>query len=443
MSPWPHLTPGDKRAVMEALDGEVLGGVFGPKVVAFEKDWAAYVGVRHALMVNSGTAALHMAVAAADVGPGDEVVVPAFTFEATALAVLHHNAIPVFADIDLETATMDVASFQEHITPRTRAVIPVHLFGLPADMDDISNVARRHGLVVIEDAAQAPGALYKGKKVGSLGDMAAFSLNATKNIHAIEGGIFVTDRDDFRDKAALMRIFGERLSPDRPREYRSYGMGWNYRSTELNAALAHSQLPRLDAENELRRANANYLSRHLSQIPGIVVPRLPRDRTSAVYLYPVRVHPQDLGVVFPLDRFRNAVVAALRAEGVQTRPLWESLVPMQPLWQLQKGYGRRCPWSCPFYEGEPITYRDEEYPQAVEFTKSHLCIYGLWPPNGERLMRLIVDAFEKVFANVGEVVELAQSREWDVADWRTMALWESSSPLRSPEEDRLPRKRAQ
>jgi dTDP-4-amino-4,6-dideoxygalactose transaminase len=362
-----------------------------------------------------------MAVAAADVGPGDEVIVPSFTFEATALAVLHHNGIPIFTDIDLDTANMDPQSLAERITPRTRAVIPVHLFGLPAKMDEIRALATKHGLLVIEDAAQAHGARYRGRKVGSLGDMGAFSLNATKNMHSAEGGIFVTNNDEFRDKAALMRMFGERIFVDRSREYQAYAMGWNYRSTEINAALAHSQLPRLEAGNELRRANATYLSLRLSQIPGIVVPRLPEDCVSAMYMYHVRLQPEELALAdIPVDHFRNALVAALRAEGVEARPLWESLVPLQALWQLQKGYGQGCPWSCPYYKAQPIAYHVEDYPRALQFARSHLCVYGTWPPNDESLMRLFVDAFEKLFEHLDEIVEIARSQKWDPVDWSRM-----------------------
>ena len=277
---WPMITAEDKAAVQAALDSGIVSGPYAPQVKALEDEWARYCGVRHALTTNSGTAALHTAVAAGGIGTGDQVITTAFTFLATALAVLQNNAVPVFVDIDPRTYNIDPDKIEERITARTRAIIPVHIHGCPADMDRILAIARKHRLLVIEDAAQAHGSTYKGKKVGGIGDMGIFSFQASKNLPAGEGGIFVTNREELKERANRFRMFGEDVresdkkafDPARPldgvREYNSLMMGWMYRSNELTAALARSQLRRLDASLAQTRRNAAYLTEHLGKIPG-------------------------------------------------------------------------------------------------------------------------------------------------------------------------------
>jgi perosamine synthetase len=256
---WPVFTDEDKTAVLAVLDSAIVNGPYAPQVKALEEEWGRYCDVRYALSTNSGTAALHTAVAGAGIGTGDQVITTAFTFLATALAILHNNAVPVFVDIDPRTFNIDPARIEERITARTKAIIPVHIHGVPADMDRILAVARKHGLIVIEDAAQAHGSTYKGKKVGGIGDMGCFSFQGSKNLPSGEGGMFVTNREEFKERANRFRMFGEDIresdkkafDPSRPldgvREYNSLMMGWMYRTTELTAALCRSQLRRLDA----------------------------------------------------------------------------------------------------------------------------------------------------------------------------------------------------
>ena len=281
---WPIITADDKAAVQVALDSGIVSGPYAPQVKALEEEWARYCGVRHALTTNSGTAALHTAVAAGGIGTGDQVITTAFTFLATALAVLQNNAVPVFVDIDPQTYNIDPNKIEERITARTRAIIPVHIHGCPADMDRILAIARKHRLLVIEDAAQAHGSIYKGKKVGGIGDMGIFSFQASKNLPAGEGGMFVTNREELKERANRFRMFGEDVresdkkafDPTRPldgvREYNSLMMGWMYRSNEMTAALTRSQLTRLDASLAQTRRNAAYLTEHCGKIPGIIPP---------------------------------------------------------------------------------------------------------------------------------------------------------------------------
>ncbi len=414
---WPIITEEDRAAVLTALDSGILNGPYAPQVKALEEEWARYCAVRYALTTNSGTAALHTAVAAAGIGTGDQVITTAFTFLATALAVLQHNAVPVFVDIDPATYNIDPAKIEARITSRTKAIIPVHIHGLPADMDRIMTIARKYGLFVIEDAAQAHGATYKGKKVGSIGDMACFSFQGSKNLPAGEGGIFVTDREDLKDRANMFRMFGEDIresdgkafDPSRPldgvREYNSLMLGWMYRTTELTAALCRSQLRRLDESLVNTRANATYLTEHLGRIPGITPPFVPPDCTSSFYQYRIRLSPRAAGSNLPPKEFRLKVLAALKAEGVEVS-LWQTVpVPGQTLFQKQTGYGLSCPWKCPL--GQEVKYDLAEYPETLRLLQDSLVIgshsYPLFPQPLE-LMRRYVEAFQRVFANLDQVL---------------------------------------
>jgi dTDP-4-amino-4,6-dideoxygalactose transaminase len=400
IKPWPWITDEDKKAVMEALDQASPWRYPAPNVQALEKEWAEYVGMKFCLVANSGTAALHMAVAAAGIGPGDEVLVPAFTFLASASCVLHSNGIPIFVDIEPETATIDPSKIEERITDHTKAIMAVDIHGVPADYDAINAIARKHGLAVIEDGAQAHGSIYKGKKVGALGDMAGCSLNGSKNLSALgEGGVFTTDDPKCRELAERVRMFGEVITPGEPRRYNAYMMGWNYRLDELEAAFARSQLRRLDEMTAARQKNCEYLTGRLSQLPGIEPPFTPPDRTHSYFFYVFRVKPQALGLDVPVAQFRDGVHKALVAEGVPVQRWQTVVVPAQSLFQIRDGYGKGCPWSCPFSR-PGITYDPAEYPESEKLIEEFLAlghsVGGLGPPNGLDLMKLYADAFEKV-----------------------------------------------
>ncbi|HAH86784.1 MAG TPA: hypothetical protein DCL60_05375, partial [Armatimonadetes bacterium] len=205
---WPIITDDDRRLINEVLDSGIVAGGTAPQVKGLEKEWAEYTGAKYCLTTCSGTAALHMALAALGVGPGDEVITSAFTFLASASCAIHQNAIPVFVDIDPKTYNMDPAKLEAAITPRTKVIIPVHIQGLPADMDPIMKIAKKHNLAVIEDACQAHGATYKGRMVGTIGDIGCFSLNNFKNVSGGEGGLFITNNESLKEKAGLVRCFG-------------------------------------------------------------------------------------------------------------------------------------------------------------------------------------------------------------------------------------------
>lgn len=403
---WPIITKEDKDAVMRVLDREVVWGAYAPEVVGLQEDFARYIGSEYCIAVNSGTAALHMAIAAAGIGPGDEVITPAFSFLASAIAAMHHNAVPVFVDIEPKTYNIDFKKIEEKITQRTRAIIPVHIHGLPCDMDEILQIARRHNLVVIEDAAQAHGSTYKDKKAGNLGDMAIFSLNSTKNLAGGEGGLFVTNSEEYRGKANMVRVFGEYLRPNEGRKYMAYSMGWNYRTQELPAAFARSQLRRLDKYNAIAQRNGEYLSRQLRGIKGVTPPYISQDRTTVYHKYRVRLNPSELGVNASGIKFRDAVMEALQAEGVDT-VLWQTVpIPAQPLFQLKQGYGKGCPWNCKYYQGN-VNYDVCNYPETVKLLENSLVICSEPHPifaQPLELMKYYVEAFHRVFDNIDEVV---------------------------------------
>ena len=404
---WPPVGPAEREAINRVLDRKVFWGGYSPEVKALQQEFAAYIGRKHCWATNSGTAALHIASAAAGVGPGDEVITTALTFVASALAALHHNGIPVFVDIDPKTYNIDPAKIEAKITKKTKAIIPVHLHGLPADMDEINAIARKHNLLVIEDACQAHGATYKGKKAGALADMAAFSLNGSKNLPGGEGGLFVTDRDDLMKRADFVRVLGEDISEDVERDYDAFEIGWMYRYNELGAAFVRARLKSLDQENAQRRANAEYLSKHLGALPGIIPPYVPADRTSAWHLYRLRFDPKALGLSVSPNDFRARVQKALRAEGMQANRWQNRPVPGQQLFQRRQGYGAGCPWTCPYGEGSKVIYDPADYPETQRLVEDSIVLHSaFYPPNGREQMERYIATFKKLWDNLDELMDI-------------------------------------
>ncbi len=401
IKPWPHITDADRQAVMEVLSSDSINEQRKIQSEALSQEWAAYVGRKYCIPTNSGTAALHMCIAALGIEPGDEVIVPAFTFWATAAAVLHHNAIPIFVDIDPKTFCIDPAQIEAKLSERTKAVIAVHIHGMPADMDSILAVTKQHGLKVIEDAAQAHGSRYKDVPCGAIGDVAGFSTQMSKTLTTgSEGGLFVTDNEDYHKQAALLQYFGELVVPGRERqeqEYNAFGLGWMYRGDVFGQAFIRSQLKRLDTNNALRIRNCNFLTEHLSKIKGIETPYVPPQCESVFYNYVVGVKPDELGLSVSPRVFREKVQEALAAEGLHVGQWQRRPVPAQEIFQAQIGYGGGCPWTCG--HAQPVEYRTEDYPNATAFIDSHFYLFDVNPPNDLDVMKLYVEAFEKVMDN--------------------------------------------
>lgn len=424
IKPYPHITDADRAAVMEVLAGESINEQRTIQNSMLAEEFAAYVGANHCIPTNSGTSALHMAIAALGIEPGDEVIVPAFTFWASAAAVLHHNAIPVFVDIDPLTFCLDPESLEEKISERTRAIMPVHIHGLCADMDAIWEVARRHDLKVIEDACQAHGALYKGRPAGTLGDAAGFSLQVSKPLTTgSEGGLFVTDDEVTSTRAALVQYFGESVETGSERasqQYNAYSVGWMYRGDVFGQAFARSQLRRLDELNAARISNCEHLSSLLEQIPGVSGPHVPEGSRHVFYNYVIRLDPRELGLDVSAGWLRERVQHALIAEGVSAGQWQRVPVPAQAVFQQRVGYGRGCPWRC---WDSAVEYRAEDYPRALEFLESHCYLLDVSYPNDSALMDLYAEALHKVLTKVDELPE--PDRDSQERMWTERHPWEA------------------
>jgi dTDP-4-amino-4,6-dideoxygalactose transaminase len=273
-------------AIREVIDSAAFAG--GPFVAAFEEDFASYCDARHVIGVGSGTEALWLVLLALGVGPGDEVITVPNSFMATAEAITYCGAKPVFVDIDERTYTMDPAGLDQAVTARTKAIIPVHLFGQPADIDPILEFARKRGLFVVEDAAQAHGAVYKGRKVGTLGDAACFSFYPGKNLGAFgEAGAVVTNSDDLQEKVRILRDHGQ------IRKYHHTMVGWNGRMDGIQGAILRIKLRHLEGGNQLRRFHAARYDAALQGIEGVVTPFRAASALHVYHIYAIRVQGRD------------------------------------------------------------------------------------------------------------------------------------------------------
>ena len=271
----------EKQAVMKVLDSGNLSQFLGawhkdfyggPTVQQFEKDWTSFVGSKFAISVNSNTSGLFTAIGACGIAPGDEVIVSPYTMSASALAPIIYGAVPVFADVDYDNFGLNPESVERCITPRTKAILVVHIFGNPAKMDEIMTIARKHNLFVIEDCAQAPMSTYKGKPVGTIGDIGIFSLNYHKHIHTGEGGVIITNNDNLAERIYLIRNHGENVVEPKGVKDVFNTHGFNYRMTEIEAAVGIEQLKKLPVLIEERLKNAAYFAHELGKIDGITPP---------------------------------------------------------------------------------------------------------------------------------------------------------------------------
>ncbi len=402
----------EAEAVANVIRSGIVWGTFAPETSAFEREFAQYEGTKYAIFMSSGTAALHCAMAAAGVQPGDEVITSPHTFVGSASCILQQGAIPVFVDIDPRTYTMDPSKIEQKISKATKVIEPVHIYGLPADMDAVQKVADAHDLVVVEDSCQAHGAEYKGKKVGSVGDMGTFSFNGTKNMQTGEGGMFVTNSDEFAGTSEKVRIFGESLRPGVPRPYMAGGMGWNYKSNEITAALGRVQLSRLDETNAARIAMSEFLTRRIGKLSGLIPPFIPNYAKSVYHYYKIRVDPTKVSSKLSPKDFRDRVVVALQAEGVRAAIWCARPIYMQPVFQSREGWGKGFPWKSP-YVTRDVTYPEGLCPVAERISNETFNL-SLHPPNGLDLMEQYAQAFEKVMGNAGELeqVKVPPWEEW-------------------------------
>ncbi|HUT90448.1 MAG TPA: DegT/DnrJ/EryC1/StrS family aminotransferase [Thermoguttaceae bacterium] len=385
---WPIFGDEEERRLLAALKSGKWGKIDGSEVKQFEKRFAEYHGAKHGVAVVNGTTGLRLALLATGIEAGDEVIVPPFTFLATASTVIEVNATPVFADLQLDTFNIDPAAIEAAITPRTRVIVPVHLGGLPCDMDAILDVARRHSLMVLEDCAHAHGAAYKGRRVGSFGNMAMFSFQGSKNLNSGEGGIVLTSDDELAARLWSLHNCGRR--PGRA-WYEHFVLGGNNRLSEFQGAILHAQWERFEEQAQRREENGLYLDERLSSIPGIHPQARTADCTRHAYhLFPFRIDPAELGAS------REAFLEALNGEGIPAAaaypvPLYRQPVFEQLLFGPYTGYRNARP---------DLDYKQTSCPncETISFTQ------GVWLEHrlllGTRQdMDDVADAIRKVYDN--------------------------------------------
>ena len=404
----------EKNAVLRVLDSDKLstfvgasGNCFmgGKEVRNFEKIWASTYGFNHAVSVNSWTTGLQVAVGSIGVEPGDEVICPPYTMSASASAVLLYGGIPIFADIDPKRYTIDPISVELKITPRTKAIMVVHLFGYPADMDGLKKIAKKYKLKIIEDAAQSPGVFYKGKPVGAIGDIGGFSLNYHKHIHTGEGGLIVTNDDDLARRSSFIRNHGENATEAYQVKDISNLVGSNYRFTELQAAIATEQFKKLSKILNYRQEIAKVLDARIRDIPGLEIQEIEQGSTHAYYMYPIKYFAEFFGVS------RNIFLKAVAAElpiptSWETTPLAEGYIKplyLNHIYQKKIAIGKK---GFPFNYNPGITY---EYPEGLcpvtekLYAKQLLITPLVREGMSVKNINIFADAIEKVIENLNDI----------------------------------------
>ncbi|HUU28202.1 MAG TPA: DegT/DnrJ/EryC1/StrS family aminotransferase [archaeon] len=415
---WPQFGDEDFEAVKRAM--QMPDYSFYEEAYRFEDEFKNYSGSKYALAHNNGTSAIHSALFALGIGPGDEVITPSLTFWASTMQVLSCNAIPIFAEVGPETLNLDPRDIEKKITPRTKAIVAVHLCGLPCAMDEIMDLARRHGIKVIEDASHAHGAEYKGKKIGTIGDIGCFSLQATKLLPALEGGLLITDNREYYERASALAHY-ERL-PGLPEDskYRKFShacFGFKYRIHPLAASIARVQLKYLDERNKLRNENHQYLDSGLGKIRGLETIKTPADVRRTYYCYRIKYKPEELGGLE-----REKFIAALQAEGVEVTTERYELLHLQPVFQELDLWGKGCPWNCPHVKRK-VTYGPGDLPVTEELHRKLLAL-PVFPQAKRELLDQYIKAFKKVAGNVDELGKIKGARieKKPDMDWEKMQM---------------------
>jgi dTDP-4-amino-4,6-dideoxygalactose transaminase len=378
----------------EDISGQYFSFLGGRMVRKFEAAFAKKFNVLYAITVNSATSGLSAAMGAVGIGPGDEVITTCMSFNATAMSIVSVNAIPVFTDVEDKEFCIDPLKIEAAITPKTKAILVVHLLGNAADMDAIMKIAKNHKLFVIEDSAQAPGTKFNDRYVGTIGDIGVFSFQETKNLMTGEGGMVVTNNPAYAKRVRLIRNHGELIADYSWSEQELVNLvGLNYRMTELTAALGIAQLEKLDENNRIRTENAMFLCEILKDIPGLCVPKI-KDGT-VPHVFPMLYDSLLTGVE------RQKILAALRAEGIPVGSGYLHLMYENPIFLKKIAYGKNnCPWSCHMY-GIERNYRLGDCPVGEELLKKRfIWFYHINRPNTIDDMRDVAEAFKKVFSNL-------------------------------------------
>ncbi|MFT5229601.1 MAG: perosamine synthetase [Urechidicola sp.] len=401
--PYNSLGEEERLAVNQVMDTGILSNYLGcwdekfyggEKVREFEEACQNFFKVKHAITVNSWTSGLIAAVGALDIEPGDEIIVSPWTMCASATAILHWNAIPVFADIDPNTFNIDPVSVEKNITSRTKAIMAIDIFGQSADMNALRVIANKHNIKIISDTAQAPGALYDGKFAGTLADIGGYSLNYHKHIHTGEGGVVVTNDDALAERVRLIRNHAEAVVEDKGEERINNMLGYNFRLGEIECAIGIEQLKKLPNIILLRQQLAERLNAGLDNLNGLTLPIVKERSSHVYYMYCMTLDIDELGVS------RDVIADALEAEGVMLYRRYQNL-HLLPMYQKKIAYGNNgFPWSSNLVSRD-VSYEKGICPVAEKlndetFLGFGMCVYEL--SNDD--IDLIIKVFAKVWANL-------------------------------------------
>ena len=398
------LGPEEVEAAKKVIESGVLSQFLGrwdpdffggPKVQEFERQCESYFGVKHAVTFNSWTSGLVAAVGAIGIEPGDEVIVSPWTMAASATAILHWNAIPVFADIETETFNLDSASVERNISEQTRAILSVDIAGHSADMDALRKIADKHNMKIISDTAQAPSAMYQGKFAGTLADIGGYSLNYHKHVHTGEGGIAVTDDDDFADRLRLIRNHAEVVVEDKGVTNLSNMIGHNFRLGEIESAMGIEQLKKLDKMVKSRQRIAQKLDAGLAGLRGLRTPVVKPGCTHVYYVYSMQVDVVALGIN------RQRLHQALLAEGVPALSASYQNLHMLPMYQRKMAYGSKgFPWTSEICKRE-VSYAKGICPVAERLHEAEFLGFGICSHEyKDEEVDMIIAAFRKVWRNL-------------------------------------------
>ncbi len=371
----------------------------GENIQLLEKEWSSFYGVNYSIAVNSATSALFAAIGALGIGPGDEVIVSPYTMSASALCPLIYNAIPIFADIEDITFNLDPDSIEKCITERTKAIVVVHIMGHPCDMDRIMKIAKKYDLKVVEDCAQAHYCRYKGKYVGTIGNIGIFSLNVNKTIQTGEGGILVTNDKEISQRLQLIRNHGEIVSDQIGYQNLNNMFGYNYRMTEIEASIAREQLKKLIKLTEERQKINKYLSKKVMEFDFLIPPEELKDCDHVYYIYGMKYLQNKLKIN------RKIFNSALKAEGIIFFEGYVKPIYLQSLYQKQVGYGGKgCPFICKHHNNKYKYYKGLCPVAENMYDEMFIGFEYARPPQTLEDMEDVIKAIKKIIDNYKELI---------------------------------------
>lgn len=402
--PYPLIGSTEHDYMNRVLQSGKLWGTWAPMVNELENKWANFVGVKHCLAVSSGTSALHCAIHGCGIQPADEIIVPAYSFIATASSVMMANAIPVFADVDSK-GNICPESVKKQISKKTKAIIVVHIHGLPANIFEIKKIAEEHNLLIIEDCSQAHGAEINGIQVGSIGDVGTFSLNATKILIGGEGGLITTSNSIIFNRIAKMRVFGMEIKNNNKLYRDADGLGYNYRITEFCAAFSCARLSKFPTEQVERISNVKCFFEGIKNLIGLQFDEPEDNKTHVYQLLRIKLLPHLLGSSINVELFRHRLLLALEKEGCFFW-IWEGKpLPQYKVFQNKNSDGGGLPWVLPNARKD-INYEIGNYPVSSQMVKDSIFTTSHYPPNDRKLMKNYSKIFRKVWDNIQDVINL-------------------------------------